>query len=224
MAFCKFCGKELDKKGNCTCEESKAGSTPEREHIKADELTDGKAKKILIIVCIVAALLVIGVVAGLIIGAANAYKKPIKDVVKGINRSDTERIVSAMYTDDAASELKVRVKDKNISWDDYVDQNDKSIDTIMKSRNIKKIKVDILAKEKLSGSNLTQIEDYFHNNYEEEVKKAYRVEVEFTVKYKDGEETKSGWLTVAKIKDSGWRFTTEGSDYFDFINDLIQLL
>lgn len=224
MAFCKYCGKELDKNGKCTCDESKAGSAPEKEHIKADELTDGKAKKILIIVCAAVVCLVLGLLTGFIVGAANAYKKPVKEVVKGINRSDTERIVSAMYSDDAASELRVRVRDKNISWDDYVDQNDKSIDTILKSRNIKKIKVKILAKEKLSGSNLSQIEEYYRKNYDEDVKKAYRVEVEFTVNYKDGKDIKTGWLTVAKVKDSGWRFTTEGSDYFDFVNDLVMLL
>lgn len=223
MAYCKYCGNELDKNGKCTCAESKKGDVPSKT-TPAPAADDNKSKKILIIVCICVAVTLICFIAGFIFGAANAYKRPIKEMVKGINKGDTERIISAMYTEDAAAELKVRSKDKGISWDDYIDQNDKSIDTIRNSKNIKKIKVKILAKEKLSGSNFTEVEKFFYTTYDEEIKKAYRVEVEFTVKYKDGEEVKTGWLNVAKTKSDGWKFTEQGSDQFDFVKDLITLL
>ncbi|MBR4510189.1 MAG: hypothetical protein K6A79_09415 [Ruminococcus sp.] len=227
MAYCKYCGNELDKNGKCTCAESKKSGKPEapsKSSSASVAAADNKTKKILIIVCVCLVVTLIGFFAGLIYGASNAYKRPIREMVKGINRGDTERIISAMYTEDAAAELKVRSKDKGISWDDYIDQNDKSIDTIRSSKNIKKIKVKFLAKEKLSGSNFTEVEKYFYTNYDAEIKKAYRVEVEFTVKYKDGEETRSGWLNVAKTKSDGWKYTAEGSEQFDFVKDLITLL
>ncbi|MDO4864902.1 MAG: hypothetical protein Q4A05_12110, partial [Ruminococcus sp.] len=184
MAFCKYCGKELDKDGNCTCEASMGKSVPTREHIKADKSPEGGAKKVLIIICVVLVLALIGAVAFFIYSGVNAYKRPIKDMVKGVNKGDTERIISAMYTDDEESELKVRAKDKGLDWESYIKDNDKTIDSIRKSKNIKGIKADIVAKEKLDGSNLTQVEDYYKSSFGEEVKKAYRVEVKFTVKYK----------------------------------------
>lgn len=224
MAFCKYCGKELDKDGKCTCEASTGKSVPDREHIKADKSPEGGAKKALIIIGIIAVIAVIAAIAILIFTAVNAYKKPVKDMVKGINRGDTERIISAMYTEDEQSELKVRVKDKGFEWDSYISDNDKSIDTIRKSKNIKRIKADIVAKEKLDGSNLTDVENYYKQSFGEEVKKAYRVEVKFTVKYKDGNKNDDGWLTVAKIKDGGWVYCPQGSDTFDYIQDLTMLL
>ena len=230
MAFCKYCGNELDKDGKCTCKKSeeeakkdimkekKSASTEKRTVVSSSE---NKSKKTLVIVCVVAVLLLAGIIAGLIIHGMNAYKKPIKEMVKGINRGDTEKIVSAMYSDNAAAEIRLtKARDRGMKWDEFVEQNDKSIDTIRSSRNIKKIKVDILAKEKLDGSNLTEIEKYYSDKYDEEVKKAYRVEVKFTIKYKDNTDTQSGWITVAKVKDDGWKYTEAGSDTFDFVRDL----
>lgn len=199
-------------------------SAPVKERIKADKSPEGGAKTALIICGIVVVLLLVGAIALGIYKGLNAYNKPIKEMIKGINKGDTQRMVSAMYTDDEISELKVRAKDKGLDWESYLSDNDKTIDTLRKSKNIKKIKVDIVAKEKLDGSNLTQIEDYYKNSFSEEVKKAYRVEVKFTVKYKDGEQTDDGWLTVAKIKDSGWVYCPEGSDTFEYIKDLTMLL
>lgn len=224
MAFCKYCGKELDKDGKCDCEASRGKSEPEIERIKADRSLGGKGKTVLILVCVVVVLIIAGVLAFFINSSINAYKRPVKDMVKGVNKGDTVRMISAMYTDDEISELKVRAKDKGLDWDNYINDNDKTIDTIRKSKNIKRIKVKVLAKEKLSGSNISQVEDYYHNSFDEEVKKAYRVEVEFTVKYKDGEKTDNGWLTVAKIKDDGWVYCPEGSDTFDYLQDLTKLL
>ena len=224
MAFCKYCGKELDKDGNCTCETAIRTAVPDREHIKADKAPDGGAKKVLAIIGIIAILAVIGALALFIICSVNAYKKPVKEVVKGVNRGDTERIVSAMYTEYGQSELRVIEKEKNYDWETFISENDKSIDKIRKSKNIKKIKVDIVAKEKLDGSNLSQIEDYYKNTFDEEVKKAYRVEVKFTVKYKDGEQVDDGWLTVAKIKGDKWIYCREGSDSFDYLDALTALL
>ena len=226
MAFCKYCGKELDKDGNCTCEASMGKSAPSREHIKADKSPEGKSKAVLITVCICFVLALIAALVLLIMGWVNAYKKPIKEMVKGVNKGDTERIISAMYTEDEIGELKVRVKDKGFDWDSYIKDNDKSIDTIRKSKNIKKISVDIVAKEKLDGSNLEKVEEYYKNSFGEEVRKAYRVEVNFTAKYKDGggEMNNDGWITVAKIKDGGWVYCPEGSDTFDYLKDLTMLL
>ena len=228
MAFCKYCGKELEDGETCTCKRSKkhagdAEEAPTRERIKADKSPEGKTKAILIAVCVCVVLALIAALVIVIMGWVNAYKKPVKNMIKGINRGNTELIVDSMYTDNEESELKVRAKDKGLEWESYVSDNDKTIDTIRKSKNIKKIKADIIAKEKLDGSNLANVENFYRNGYNEEVKKAYRVEVKFTVKYKDGIKTEDGWMTVAKIKDSGWVYCPEGSDQFSFM-DLTTLL
>ncbi len=228
MAFCKYCGKELEDGETCTCKRSKKhadeeAAAPSREHIKADKTPEGKTKAILITVCVVVVLALIAALVLVIMGWVNAYKKPVKNMVKGINRGNTQLIIDSMYTDAQESELKVRAKDKGLEWTGYLNDNDKTIDTIRKSKNIKKIKADVTAKEKLDGSNLSQIEKYYKDSSGEEVKKACRVEVKFTVKYKDGEKTEKGWMTVAKIKDGGWVYCPEGSDQFSFM-DLTTLL
>ncbi len=92
----------------------------------------------------------------------------------------------------------------------------------MDEMGLKKVKYDIVAKEKVSGSNLTDIKNFYQEEYEADVKKAYRVEVNMIFKTKGGNETPSGWLCVVKLKDEGWKFCPEYSeDHFDFIDEAV---
>jgi len=83
--------------------------------------------------------------------------------------------------------------------------------------------VDILAKEKISGSNFDKIERYYKNSYNAEAKKAYRLEVKFTYK-KDGmKDEAQGWICVVKLKGEGWKYCHQYSpDNFDFIENSIK--
>lgn len=225
MGFCKYCGKELDSEGRCTCAEFEEENTVQKEKIKADELTDGKAKKILIGIGI--GILVATIIALVIwiIASANAYKKPVNKLVKGIKWHNSETLIEAMYTEDDVAELKVRVKNSGKSWEDFIKESNKAIKENSELEGRKRLKGDIVAKEKLSGSNLDNISNFYEKQFEADVKKAYRVEVKFTLKENGEKRECDGWLCVVKLKDGGWKYCPEYSpDKFDFIDDVINII
>lgn len=206
MGYCKYCGKELDSEGRCTCAEFEDEHSVKKEKIKADALTDGKAKKILIGIGIAAILIVLCIIAGLIVSSLNAYKKPISKLAKGISKADTEMLMDVMYTEEGISEKKVRAKDNGLEWDEYMKQKDKMIKNLNESAGLKRVNAKVVAKEKLSGSNFDEIQNYYSKEFNADVKKAYRVEVNFNTKEIDGKAEYDGWFCVVKLKDGGWKY------------------
>lgn len=234
MEYCKYCGKKLDKKGRCTCKEF-IKENPEKETIeaevifdgekpiKADRITKDKLKKFGILAAIAAVILLIAILAVTIFFNVNAYKTPIKNVIRGVNKADTELILESVYTEDAVAGKRVTLKDSELTWKDYLKQNDKKIDSMLDESGFKRAKYDIVAKEKLSGSNLDEIKKYYAGEYEADVKKAYRVEVKFEFKTKGGTETPSCWLMVVKLKDEGWKFCPKYSENAYYITDAVNI-
>lgn len=234
MEYCKYCGKKLDKNGRCSCKDF-LKENPEKESvdtevifdgkkpIKADALTKDKLKKYGILAAVAAVILLIFILAAAIYFSANAYKTPIKDVIKGVNKVDTELILESVYTEDALAEKRVTVKNSELTWKDYLKQNDKKIDSKLDEAGFKRAKYDIVAKEKLSGSNLEEIEKFYADEYGADVKKAYRVEVEFVFKTKGGEETPNCWLTVVKLKNEGWKFCPKFSENAYYITESVSV-
>lgn len=221
MEYCRYCGRQLDKDGRCTCEESKKEIQLFREE-KPEGKKSGKFKKILMITGISAIILIILIIAVMIISGVNAYKKPIKKLVKGMNKADTEMIMESLYNEDTITFKRVNAKNNGTSWEDYLKQNDKNIESKLKNMGLKSTDYDIDAKEELSGSNLKEVKEFYKNEYEADVKKAYRVEVSFTFKTKGGNETPGGWICVVKLKDEGWKFCPEYSEkHFDFVDAAI---
>lgn len=166
-------------------------------------------------------LLIIAVIA--IVAGVNAYKEPVRRIVKGVNKADTLLLMENIYPEDMVVFKRFNEKNEGTVWKDYLKENDKYIKKKMDEMGLKKAKCDIVAKEEIKGSNLEAIEDFYESTYEVEVKKAYRVEVDMTFSTKGGDETPSGWLCVVKIKDEGWKFCPEYSEnHFDFIDEAIK--
>lgn len=227
MAYCKYCGKELGEDNKCTCaefqdnEKTAAVFTRSLEPAPDKPIKRGGTLKYIIAALIL--LLIIAVVI-LIISAADSYKKPVKDLTKGIRQANSELIIESMYTEATAAELRLKAKENGLTWKEYLKENDKNIDSAIGGLGIKRLKAEILAKEKLSGSNFEAIEKYYDNTYSVEAKKAYRVEVEFTFKSNGEKQTRTGWLCVVKLKGEGWKFCPQHSaDSFDFIDYAIKL-
>ena len=183
---------------------------------------DNTSKKYLIIVLAGIAVVIAIVIFTAVFIGLNAYRRPIKDVVKGVNKADTLLLMESIYPEDIITVKRINKKDSGTSWKDYLRQNDDYIESKMDEMGLKKVKYDIVAKEKISGSNLTDIKNFYQEEYEADVKKAYRVEVNMTFKTKGGNETPSGWLCVVKLKNEGWKFCPEYSeDHFDFIDGAV---
>lgn len=245
MAFCKYCGKELGEDGKCTCaefqdeernteyiigtvEDTKEKKSKKSKFFKKAEQNGDKPIKrgsIFPVIGIGVILIAVIVIVFAIISASNAYKKPVENLAKGIRKADSETIIECICTENAAAEMRLQVKNNGIIWSEYLKQSDKAIKSANDELDIKKLKAKVLAKEKLSGSNLSNIEDFYENAYEADVKKAYRVEVEFTFKTNGEKITRTGWLCVAKLKGEGWKYCPAySSDSFDFIDKAINSL
>lgn len=226
MAFCKFCGKELGDDGKCTCAEfgdyekntgvlsNIAGKTAEKPIKRGSILT----------IVIIAAIILAALAAAFgIIASVNSYKKPINSLAKGIRKANTELLIESMYTESTAAELRLQAKDNGLMWKDYLKRNDKAIESALDGLGVKRVKADVLAKEKLSGSNLDKVKKFYDENYNIDVKKAYRVEVEFTLKVNGEKTTRTGWLCVAKLKGDGWKYCPQcSSDTFDFLDAAVK--
>lgn len=243
MAFCKYCGKELGEDGKCTCaefqdneknseyligtvEKTKEKKSKKNKKSKAAEPNENKPIKrggMFIYICVGICLIAVIVVVCLISSAVNAYKKPVESLAKGIRKADTEAIIECIYTENSAAEIRVKAKDEGLLWPDYIKKTDKAIDSAIHDLDIKRLKANVLAKENISGSNLTNIEMFYQNKYDIDIKKAYRVEVEFTYKADKEKMTRTGWLCVVKLKGEGWKYCPEySSDSFDFIDAAIK--
>lgn len=168
------------------------------------------------------AVIIITIVTAVAVSSAS-YKKPIKNIVRGVNKADTVLLMESIYPDSNISFRKIEKNKDGVEWETYIKQNDKYIKTKMKEMRLDKAKCDILAKEEISGSNFEAIRDFYSKNYDVEVKKAYRAEVDMTFKINGGgNETPSGWVCVVKIKGEGWKFCPEYSEkHFDFIDEAI---
>lgn len=226
MAFCKFCGKELGEDGKCTCAEfgdNEKNSNAINVTVEKTAEKPIKRGSILNIIIIAVIVIVAAVAVFGIISLVNSYKKPIKTLAKGISKADTELIIESMYTESTAAELRLQAKDDGLTWKEYLKKNDKSIKSAMDGRGVKRVKADVLAKEKLSGSNLENVKSFYDNNYSLDIKKAYRIEVEFTLKVNGEKITRTGWLCVAKIKGEGWKYCPQcSSDSFDFLDAAVK--
>lgn len=225
MAFCKFCGKELGEDNKCTCAEFQDNErsaevfngivVPEEDK----PIKRGGTLKYIIAFLIVIA---VGALAIAVAAGIGSYKSPIKSLAKGIRKADSSCIIESMYTETTVAEITLKAKENGLTWNDYLKQNDKAIESAIDGLGIKRLKVDIIAKEKLSGSNFENIEKYYSDTYGLKAKKAYRLEVEFSFKQNGEKQTRKGWLCVVKVKGEGWKYCPKFSpDSFDFIDKTI---
>lgn len=167
-----------------------------------------------IIAVVVAAALIILLICLGFASLTGAYKKPVKNIIKAINKEDASYAVEAMFNDVSEGVMRNRASESGIGWESYLDITNGFIKKAKKDNKIKKVKAEIVAKQKLAGSNLKKVEDFYEKNYGIDVKKAYEVEVEFTLKKKNGgEETVTAWLCVAKLKDGGWKYCPECTEF-----------
>lgn len=226
MAFCKFCGKELGEDNKCTCAEFQDNEKNAEKFLSSVVPTTDKPIKRGGTLKYVVAFLIVLAAAVILIAAAFAtasYKNPIKAFTKGVRKGDSQLITEALYTEAALAELRIKAKENGLTWNEYLKEYDKNIESAIDGLGIKRLKVDILAKERLSGSNFDNIEKYYYENYEIDAKKAYRVEVEFTYRENGEKRIATGWLCVVKLKKEGWKFCPEYShDNFSFIEKPIE--
>ncbi|MFT3950514.1 MAG: zinc ribbon domain-containing protein [Oscillospiraceae bacterium] len=153
-------------------------------------------KNVCVGICaVVAGVLVIILLLSILGGA---YKKPIRNMVKGMDQQDFDKYLSA-FADDEQDSIKDSVDDE----DDYMkDQMDIYEDIV---GNDVDISYDILDKTKLDKDQLDDYEDSYKSRYDEktDITKGYDVCVKVTIKGDDEKRVNYRDVTVLKI-DGKW--------------------
>lgn len=207
MAFCPNCGKVIPDGTVCDCQMQAQNNSP---------VPPTNNKKQLLVVGI-SAVAVIAVLCLIVSSLGGGYKEPIKDLVKGFNKCNCEKIIDATMPKEYLKELKKDLKDDDEDWDDYIDDaNDYLEDAKDDIEDIygknTKISVKFLDKKDVKKSDMKKIEEMYDDFYDVEVKKAYKVKIEMEIKGKDDEDSEKNWLYVVKIKGDGWKISTYGDE------------
>lgn len=216
MAFCSNCGKVIPDGMICDCQMQAQNNPPAPQK---------NNKKQLIVIGISAVALIV-VLCLIISSMGGGYKEPIKDLVKGFNKCDCERILDATMTKDSLKELKEDIKDEDEKWKDFVDEMNDYLEDAKDDleddygKNVK-LSVKFLDKKDVKKSDMKKIEERYDDYYDAEVKKAYKVKIEMEIKGKDDKDSEKGWLYVVNIKGDGWKVSTYDdetglTDLFDF--------
>ena len=174
--------------------------------VKADDSTFKKGIGLLAAAAAIIILIII-LLASLLGGS---YKTPLKKAVKGINKCDTELIMSAVLTDDQIEEIKEEAEDADEDYKDMIKDFDKLLEDATEVLEDEyfgkhmKVSYKITDKEKVSKKKeLREIEDYYEDN-DEEVKKAYKLKIELTVEGKDEEVESKLSVYSVKLKGGDW--------------------
>ena len=241
MAFCKYCGRKLSENEICNCRKPEKtykpdidlNSYPDNENISVETTETPKKKKLsrkksFVIILIV---LILILVSGINSYIGNAYKIPLKRAVRGINKNNIELILEQFMTEDMLEQYKEKLTDKeDINWKEYCEDTNEGIEELkeyIEDDFGKRFKVSAKVIETKDAKKREQksIEEYCESiDMECDIKKAYKLKTEITLKGKDEEKTMKVWLYSAKLKDEGWKivFDEETLDDFEYeLDDII---
>lgn len=203
MAFCPNCGRVIPDGMVCDCQAQADNNppAPNKNNIKKQLVVGITTVAVIVILCLI------------ISSLGGGYKEPINDLVKGINKNDYERIIEAVVPKEYLKELKEEIKDEDENWKDFIDDlNDELEDSkeYLEDEYGKNVKVSVkfLDKKNVKESDFEDLEDMYDDNFDAEIKKAYKVKVEIKIKGKEDEDTEKGWLYVVKVKGDGWKVST----------------
>lgn len=236
MAFCKYCGKQLSENEICNCRTPEKKYTPDVDFDGiSQETTETPVKKtrkltgknfILIPVIL---LVIIAVFSG-ISYSANAYKRPLKNMVRGINKNNIELILSQVMTEDMLEDFKENAVDDDSNWKEFCEDTEEGMEELKEyieddfGKHFK-ISAEILSKKdakKREIKNLEKVCD--ENDMDCEIKKAYKLKTELTFKGKSEEKTMKLNVYSVKLAGEGWKLMLDEEALEDFEYDLDDII
>lgn len=214
-AFCTLCGEKFDT----AAEAAPAANNGEEtilDKFKANANAEGIKKlkenpnfaKFVGIGAAALALIIIIAILSSILGSG--YKKPVKNLFKGLEDGDAKSLMKAMHEiqidnmKDASDMTKKELEDE---LDDMLEE----IHDLMEDEYGKKFKISykIVDEDKLDKDDLKDLEDELEDDWDEKklkVTKAYELDIEYEIKGKDDDDAKEMSLTVAKV-NGDWCLT-----------------
>lgn len=235
MPFCKYCGKKLSENEVCNCQNQKSKYTPDIDldsinpntDTSATQKTKVKSKKRFIIPAIILVAFIISVMASC---SANAYKKPLKRMVRGINHNNIELILEQIMTDDMIEEFKVNNVDDSSSWKDFCDETKDGMEELKEyieddfGKHFK-ISAQIIDKQDAKKREIKSLEEFCDSkNIDCKIKKAYKLKTELTFKGKDEEKSMKLYVYSVKLKNEGWKLMLDEETLDDFEYDLDDII
>lgn len=231
MAFCKYCGRQLSDNEICNCRTSNSTYTPDVDLNGITQNTDNPVKKTrkftgrnLIIPSIIV-LVTVALFAG-ISYSANAYKRPLKNIVRGINKNNIELILNQVMTEDMLEDFKENAVDEDSNWKEFCDDTEEDMEELKEyieddfGKHFK-VSVEILSKKDAKKREIKNLEKVCESkNMECEIKKAYKLKTELTFKGKSEEKTMKLWVYSVKLEDEGWKLMLDEETLDDFEYDL----
>lgn len=236
MAFCKYCGKQLSENEICNCRTPEKKYTPDVDFDGiSQETTETPVRKTrkltgknLILIPVIL-LVVIAVSAGLSY-SANAYKRPLKNMVRGINKNNIELILNQIMTEDMLEEFKENAVDDDRNWKDFCEDTEEGMEELKEyieddfGKHFK-ISAEILSKKDAKKREIKNLEKVCEeNDMDCEIKKAYKLKTELTFKGKSEEKTMKLNVYSVKLEDEGWKLMLDEETLDDLEYDLDDII
>ncbi len=133
------------------------------------------------------------------------YKGAVKDLQKGIQKADYERIMDACFPDDIVKQRKE--EEGKDEFNEKIEEFNEELEEELENKYGEGLKcsIDIRKKTALKKKALSDIEDYLVDQYgtEATVKKGYKLKVRFSLKGSDDHYAETGNLYVVKLGNGG---------------------
>ena len=174
-----------------------------------DEATEAKIlRRGLAIVFTLAALFIICIVlAAHIFG--NGYKKPFRRMVRGINTNRAELVIDSMYPDEYIEELKDNADSDDMEWNEVEDELGSLISDMKEVcgdgyfGDRTRVNIKLSGRKDTTGREYRNIKKHF-DDMDTEVRKAFKIKTEITVKGSDEAETVRVNLFAVKLSGGKW--------------------
>lgn len=236
MSFCKYCGKQLSDNEVCSCRTPDNKYTPdinldgENQNTNTPTVKEKKSggKKLLVIPVMILAVIII---ATGISCSANAYKRPLKNIVRGVNKNNIELILEQVMTEDTLEEFKEDiVDDKDIDWKEFCEDTKDGMEELKEyieddfGKHFK-VSAKIITKKDAKKREIKSLEKSCESmDMDCKIKKAYKLKTELTFKGKNEEKNMKVWVYSVQLKGEGWKlmFDDETLDDFEYeLDDII---
>lgn len=216
-AFCTSCGAKFDAATSApagSASGANGGSektildkfkeSANMETIKSLSSRPDFTKIVGIAVVAVAALIILIILISILGGA---WKKPVKNMFKGMRDCDAEKLIEV--TDEyRLDKFEDSYKGSDKSYDETLEKRLEDTMDQLEDELGKDVKIsyDITDKDKLSDRDLDDIKDILKKSYDAKgvkVTKGYELDIEYTAKGKKDDDDDDGKIVVVKI-DGDW--------------------
>ncbi len=208
--FCQKCGAKYEQAN------APVANAPKQNNVVNDMIAKAKgSNKNLLVGVVAVAVVVIALIVLISSIFTSSYKDPIDNMIDVMFEGKVKKIEKL-----APKEYwKYMEEEFDTELDEIIEQAEESIEYMMEmyeeeyGKNIK-VKYKITDKDTLSDKKLDDIKEGLKDNYDiakKSVKKAYKLEVEMTIKGKDDEDTDESDMIVAQI-GNGWYIVSESGE------------